>query len=216
MPIYNRELKEAGIRYFSGASESFATTLAAILMKAYGPAVLEWDGLTIEMQVKDDFGVEMPRLVYDKLMALITALATDSIYKDVVLFDETVSALNGEGVGVERDIPSVDDVAWTVAELRINDPDPVGRDPKKPWSPDIQKYVRVVLDDEGLRRTPRILDFAAERGVPKEGMDDVDHYAATWESQSRRADEIDKWVEDQIVVLIQQLVGAGIEITTSS
>lgn len=216
MPIHQRELLDAGRRYFSGESEAFATTLLGILMHAYGIDVLGWDGVTVQMEVKDDFGVEMPRPVYDKLMALITAMSTDSVYKDVALFDETISALNGEGVGVERGIPAVDDVAWTVAELRINDPEPVSRDAKQPWGKNIQKYVRVVLDDEGMNRAPKILDFAAERGVPKEGTDDAQRYAAAWGSQELRADEIDEWVDAQIVALIEQLMGAGIPVKSSS
>ncbi len=199
------------VAIFSGKREAFATTLLASLVQAYGIEVLEWDGLTIQLQVKDDLGIEIPRKIYDKLMGLITAMTTDSVYKDVPVFDEIVSALAGQGIGVEQDVPSVEDVAWAVAEIQLNDPEPVTRDPENPWSRNIGKYVRVVLDNEGFRIAPQILSFAPNRHLPKEGMDDPSYYAGAWGAQQEKADEIDRWVENTLILLIQQLTSMGIE-----
>lgn len=207
-----REMKEAGAAYFSGERPTFATVLLAILFKLFGPEVLDWDGLTIQLEIKDRFGVDVPRRVYDKLMALITALSTDRVYKEVPLFDEFVSAINGEGMGIEQDIPAVDDVAWAVAELSMNDPDPVTRDPKNPWSKDVQKYVRVVLDDEGMSIAPKVLDFAPSKVRQLEGMDAPEVYAGSWGSSQDRADEVDRWVDNMAMTLIRQLMDLGIEL----
>jgi len=80
MPILSRELKAAAQPYFSGDKESFATTLVAGLLRLYGVEALEWDPLTIQMEIKEDLGVDMPRRVYDKMMALVyqrTRLSSD-------------------------------------------------------------------------------------------------------------------------------------------
>jgi len=211
MPILSRELKAAAQPYFSGDKESFATTLVAGLLRLYGVEALEWDPLTIQMEIKEDLGVDMPRRVYDKMMALVSALKTDVVYKDVAIFDETVNAMTGKGVGIDRDIPSVDDVAWVVTELRMNDPEPVTRSPEQPFSRDIQKYARVVLDDEGVDIAPEALDFAANRPVKQEGMDDPEFYEAAWGSAQAKADEIDKWVEGMAIQMIHQLMSLGID-----
>jgi hypothetical protein len=154
----------------------------------------------------------MPRKVYDKLMGLITALTTDLVYKDVAVFDETISALNGRGIGVEQSVPAVEDVAWAVAEIDLNDPDPVTRNPKDPWKPDIKKYVRVVLDNEGFKIAPKVLEFAPNVHIPQEGMDDPSYYAGAWGSQQEKADEIDIWISGQITKLIEQLDLLGITV----
>lgn len=211
MPIVSREFKEAAAPYFSGEKPAFATTLLAALIRLNGAEVLEWDPLTIELEVKEDLGVEMPRKVYDKLLALISALSTDSTYKDVALFDETVNALAGKGVGVERDVPPVDEVAWAVTELRLNDPEPVSRSPEQPFAREIQRYARVVLDDEGMKIAPKALDFAANRPVKQEGADNPDFYAAAWGSAQARADEVDQWIEGMVIQLIHQLMSIGID-----
>lgn len=210
----DRQLKESLTPYLTGEKEAFATTLLSGLLKVYGTDLLNWSGETIQLEVKDDFGVEMPRVVYDQLMALLTALTTDEVYKDVPLFDEIVSALSRRGVGVEKGVPPVDDVAWAVAELQLNDPDPVTRDPDNPWSRDIQKYVRVVLDDEGLSIAPKVLSFAANRPVKKEGFDDPAVFAGAWGNAQSRADEVDAWAESQVVELLQQLADIGVQFTS--
>lgn len=212
-PRLPSDLKAIGQKFFSGDEPAFATTLVYILVKAYGFECLNWDGVTIQMQVKDDFGVEMPRRIYDKLMGLITALTTDVVYKDVAVFDEIISALTGKGIGVEQDAPAVEDVAWTVAEIQLNDPDPVSRNPQDPWKKDIKRYVRVVLDNEGFSIPPKILEFAPAKPIQKEGMDDNAYYAGAWGSQQEKADEVDLWVNERIGMLIDQLAVLGFPAT---
>lgn len=213
--MIGNDFKKRAAPYFSGDKPSFATTLLAALMKVYGVDVLEWDGITIQLQVKEDFGVDMPRKTYDKLMALILALSTDRVYKEVEVFDEVVNALNNRGFGTERDVPPVDHVAWAVAEIGLNDPEPVSRNPEDPWSKDIKKYARVVLDDEGMSRAPKSMDFAPERAPKAEGFDDPAFFAAAWGSADERAAEIDALIEKKAGVLIEQLLDLGIDFSAA-
>jgi hypothetical protein len=206
------EVVKVAQAFFSGKEPAFATTLLAILFKTYGVQVLEWDGLTIEMQVKDDFSVEMPSRVYDKLMALITALSNDAIYRDVTFFDEFVSAINGRGLGTEDDAPAVDDVAWAVAELTINDPRPFGREPY--WYNNIKIYTRVILDDEGMDIPPQVLAYAGAK-TPKNSVNEAPaDYAATWGEKQAKADEVDNWISERMVALVQQLMEVGVDLAS--
>lgn len=198
--------------YLSGETPTFATVLLSILLKAYGTEALEWDGATIQMQVKEDFEVEMPRRVYDQLMALISALTTDTVYAEVDVFDETVNALCRRGIGAFRGVPPALDVAWAVTEIEMADPEPIGRDPKKRWNNNILRYIRVVLDDEGLSIAPKTLGMVKDKPASTHETSDPAIFAASWHSKQRAADEIDRQVEDIASKLIKQLADVGVAV----
>lgn len=214
--MIGRDFRAKATPYLAGAEPAFATTLVGILLQAYGAEALNWDGLTIQLQIKDDFELEMPRKVHDQLMGLILCMTSDRVFTEVPVFDEMVSALCGQGVGYEQDAPPVQDVAWTCTEILLNDPEPTGRPKNQPWARDIAKYVRVVLDDEGMPIPPKILSFAGDRPVPSESTGSEEYYAATWAAQSQRAQEIDDWLDERVGLLINQLEGLGIPISQLS
>lgn len=202
--------KRRAVPFLNGERHTFATVLLSILMKAYGTSVLEWDGATIQMQVKDDFGVEMPRKIYDQLLALITALTTDQVYTDVEIFDEVCNALCRKGLGSYRKVPPALDVAWAVTEIEITDPEPVGRDPKNRWDDSIKRYIRVVLNDEGISFAPKTLDFVKSLPPDTRETEDPAIFASSWLSKQEASDEIDKQVDDLTKTLIKHLKEAGL------
>lgn len=208
--MITRELHTAGVPLLNGEQDAFATTLLGILLKAFGPQVLEWDGITIQLEVKDEFAVEMPRRVYDRLMSLLTAITTDRPYVDVAFFDEMVSSLCGRGVILEQDPPSVEDLAWAVTELRLNDPEPASRDAEQPFDRNIQKYMRVVLDDEGFTIAPDALPAATRTPGHDENVLPED-YQAIWESHQEMANAIDQTVIQRLGLLFDQLRSIGVE-----
>lgn len=210
--MIGRAFKEQAVPYLSGARPAFATTLVGILLKAYGADALNWDVLTIQLQIKQDFGLELPRKVHDQMMGLILCMTSNRVFTEVQVFDQMISALTGQGVSYEQDAPPVDAVAWTCTEILLNDPHPTGRPPEQPWSRDIAKYVRVVLDDEGMPTPPKILEFAGDRPVPSEADAGEEYYAATWATQAARAKEVDDWVEQRVEMLVDQLQGLEIPI----
>lgn len=210
--MLNPEFKDRATAILSGREEAFATTILGVLLKVYGQDLLNWDGQTIQLEVKDDFDLEMPRRVYDRLQALMMAMTSNQVFQDVPVFDEAVSALAGKGLGYEQDAPPVEDVAWAVTEILLNDPAPVGRPPNHPWAPDIRKYVRAVLDDEGMPIAPKTLDFAGGRQVPVEEEGDPQYYAGVYGVQAERAAEIDTWVEERVGMLLNQLASVGIQV----
>lgn len=209
--MIGREFRQQASPYLSGKVDAFATTLLGIVLKAYGPEALNWDGLTIQLQIKEDFEIDLPRRVHDKIMALILCMTSNRVFIEVPVFDEMISALAGQGVGYEQDVPPVEDVAWACTEILLNDPEPTGR-PPMPWSSDIRKYVRVVLDDEGMPIAPEALSFAKDTTVKTEENVTGADYAATWEIQASRAREVDEWIEARVVLLLDQLQSLGIDV----
>lgn len=201
--------KQTIINILSGKTETFASVLLSALLIMYGAEVLNWDGITIQMQVKDDLDVDMPRGVYDKIMALITVITTDSVYKDPYVFDTYVTAVNGGAITSDQDPPTVDDVAWAVMELRYTDPEPITRDPNDPWSGQVKKYVRAVLDSEGMDVAPKILEFAGDKVVGATNPEDYTLYAGEYASKQLQAEEVDQWLQAQVQLLAEALVNLG-------
>lgn len=208
MPELRPEVKQAIGNYFSGVKPASATVLLGLLLKLYGTPVLNWQPETIQLEVKDDLGVEMPTKVYDKLMALISAMTTDAAYSDVMFFDEFVSAINGRGYGQDDDMPSVLDVCKALVELQLNDPEPPST-----WSNNIKLYCGVILADEGMSIPPAVMSFAKGKFLRKEGTDDNSQYAAAWQGKQDKATEIDQLCEKHAISIIGELMDAGINVT---
>jgi len=203
-------------RFLKGEDETLSTVLLSIVLKLYGAEALNWDGLTIQLQLKDDLEVELPRRIYDQIMGLLSILNTDAVYKDANVFDIAVSSLNRQGLVFDNSSPSVSDVAWAVAEIQLNDPDPVTRDPKSPWGTQIQRYIRSVLDEEGIKIPPSVLDFVPSRTPTQAPGDEATDYADTWGAAQAGADEVDQVVEDRFRQLLAHLQAVGIEVSGDS
>jgi len=203
-------------RFLKGEDETLSTVLLSIVLKLYGAEALNWDGLTIQLQLKDDLEVELPRRIYDQIMGLLSILNTDAVYKDANVFDIAVSSLNRQGLVFDNSSPSVSDVAWAVAEIQLNDPDPVTRDPKAPWGTQIQRYIRSVLDEEGIKIPPSVLDFVPSRTPAQAPGDEAADYADTWGVAQAGADEVDQVVEDRFRQLLAHLQAVGIEVSGDS
>jgi hypothetical protein len=213
--LVNQQFRKIAAPIFSGETQTFASVLVGALFKLYGPSVIEWDGITIELEIKDDLGVDIPRRVYDQMMGLINVYATEAVYTDVSVFHETVYALNRRGMGLRRGAPSVDEVAWAVAEIRMNDPEPPSLDRENPWSRNIAKYVRALLRDEGFTIAPKSLEFAqADKTLPTEG-NEAQWYGAAWGEKQAKADEVDQVVETTAVRMVRDLVSLGIQLKES-
>ena len=199
-------------RYLAGDEPAYATTLLGIILKAYGSEALNWDPLTIEAQVKDDFGVELGDDPYEQLMAIINVMTTDTVYQSATVFDATVShllALNNHDV----DAPDPYELAWAVFEILVNDPDPHGVGDKAcPFCQDIQGYCGLILADAGFRRPPATLSFARmPKWVAQPGGDDAVMTEAAGDSDAATAEDVDRVVDHHAGQLIAQLKSLAID-----
>lgn len=195
-------------RYYSGEDETFATVLLSGLVALYGLQALDWDSTTIELELRRDLQVEIPRVVFDQLMALLAAITTDTVYHDVEAFDQLVSCLNRASVNHAQEPPEATEVAWAVTELQLNDPEPVGL-PEQPFSKQVAAYVRVALDEDGVQVPPQCLAFAG-RMRHQEWTDDPDLHAQAGAAQQSQADELDLEMKRRIRGVLDHLERIGI------
>jgi hypothetical protein len=206
------QLRRVAGQFLSGERETYATVLLGILFQVYGAECLNWDPLTLQAQITEDFGVHMPDVVNDQLMAMVAAMTSDTVYTSVHAFDQTVNAFCRVGVDHDQDMPAPEEVAWTVFELTMNDPDPYGQTSEWPFSPDIARYVGVVLADAGLKRAPETLEFAImPEWVPKNLGDHPQEFAEAYHSAEEQSAQIDQFVQKHFQVLVSHLHEIGVE-----
>jgi hypothetical protein len=74
---------------------SFVTTLLTVLLDVWGTEALEWTPETIKMELEDDFGIKLPPVILDRIMAGIIILTTDEFYQSLPDFIELTNVLNG-------------------------------------------------------------------------------------------------------------------------
>jgi hypothetical protein len=205
------EFRKVFTSMLSGERPTYASVLLAGLIRMYGPGVIEWDPSTVEMEVKEDFGVHMPRVVFDQVMCLISAISTDAVYRDVAVFDQFVNAVNRVGVQHEQEPPTTEELAWALTELAISDPEPVGL-PDQPFNKQIAAYCRVCLQDDGVMSPPSVLKFAMPTKVSDEWADNPEMFASVYQSHEASANEIDQYCKSKVSKLLDDLEDLGIEV----
>lgn len=136
----------------------FGTSALAILLDKFGTECLEWDPTTLSLEMKGAFGSEPEEEVFDRIMATINVLTSNSFMVDVHAFMATCNTLNFgvtmSGLWVPADL---DDVLWGVTEARLLLGDEFNEDE---ISHDVKRYVGVLLQQEGVKDIPRVLAFA--------------------------------------------------------
>jgi hypothetical protein len=214
-----QQFRKTANLFLSGEIETYATVLLGIALRTYGAEVIGWDPDTIESQLKQDFMVDIPDVVYDQLMGLINVLATDSVYWDVGCFDRTVGALCRCGVEAQHDMPTPEELGWAVFEICSNDPDPYGKGAKavSPFSHDVALYCGVVLNDAGLKRPPKSLEFAQmPYWGPQDVKDEPGEFESAYHSQEELGSFIDQFVEKNFLKMAEHLEQLGIEPATAA
>jgi hypothetical protein len=146
---------------------SFATTLLVAFLDQFvadwepededdrGP--LDWDPVTIYHELIDTYGVAPDPLAFDKLMAGIALLTTDSFYVVTRDFIDLCNVLSGSGLLEEFDPADVDEMAWGITEAALVHP-PEGEE--QVFAPEIRRYIGVMLDEEGFLEAPDVLQVA--------------------------------------------------------
>ncbi len=146
--------------------DSFATTLLALFIDTYGTEGLDWDPMTIQSEIEQDFGVKVERSVFDRLMAGIAILTTDSFYKSLPDFIALCNVLAGDSYDPAVFDPADSaEIAWGMSEgMLISPPED---DEENPFSEDIVNYIAQTLKSEGLLTPPDVLKVGMKEEFSK-------------------------------------------------
>lgn len=187
--------------------EAFAFNLLVTFLDVFGMDAVEWSPETIEMELRDELGVDPLPINFDKLLTAISLLTTNSFFVSLPDFMRDCTTLSGtftsEGSMV---MPDSEDIAWGITEALLISPP----DKEEKLNDEIIGFIIAVLDDEGIQNPPDILrivnaDRKFANQVDYQFSDDVTMFAAIQQTEKDRTDNINRTMQSRSRGLLEQL-----------
>lgn len=123
--------------------EASATVLNAMILSKYGEEALDWDPITIQMEIQDDFGVTPADENMDKICAMQIVMATGDFFGRVDAFRNVVNTIaNGQPFFQTFTPLQAEEIAIALAAVGMN------RD-LLPFAPAVRELVRLSLKGDG-------------------------------------------------------------------
>lgn len=206
MPILLPDHKDlALLRQRLTDRNTYATTLLAIAIDRYGDEVLTWTPDTIRYELEIDFGIKLPQLNLDKIMAAILIQTTDYFYRSTWYFVQLCNVLSGSLFDPEEfDMADSYEIALGLTEaLLISPPD---KD-EEPFDDQVRWYIGFVLDYEGIDDPPDVLRLALREGsTPTEIFDGLpDSYELYAAKRDADREGLQEAIADKMNDLFNQL-----------
>lgn len=141
------------------SKETFASVLLTIFVDRFGTEALTWSPETILLEIEEEFDVDLPQIVFDKLMAGIQILTTDRFYRSLPDFINFCNVLGGDSYRPDMwDPADAEEIAWGITEAMLIYPPE--NDQAEPFTDEIRAYIGAMLDREGLINPPDVLRIA--------------------------------------------------------
>jgi hypothetical protein len=190
---------------------SFATTLVVLFADTYGMEAFDWDPMTIQSEIEQDFAVKLNRNIFDRLMAGIAVVSTDSFFSSLPDFINICNVLSGDSYDpTVFDPADTVECAWGMTEaLLLSPPDD---DTEEPFNQEIVDYISETLKLEGILTPPDILKIGLKEDfqelvnkVRYDFSDDPAMFSGIFEVQKEKADDINITIKARLTELINQL-----------
>jgi len=194
--------KEACKQVFT-TEGTMATVLHAAAIKLFDIDLYEWEPETIELELIDELRInslQLPETNVNKLHALIGAIKSENFYKDWPSYIQICSALVGEDSMEELADITVEELAWGVIEVALNDDD----FSKLSFSPDVCALTGIVLDENGYVSPPPQLSFA-KMPYRYRGSTPGPETDRTYRNSKLSEASLTEFLRDQIIVLHKQI-----------
>lgn len=190
----------------SGEKDSYGTVLVAVISKHLnGFEWFDWEPDVLLEAIHDDFGVQMPPVVRDKVWALVSALTTDLFWTDAVFMNHVANALTGGPTNMlDLEPAEAEEIAWAVIEVGMSD---LEDNEEPPISPEIQAYVGAILKRDKLPPIPPLEWAAAPTGF--EGGE-ADVAAMQIQDRQESIEAFKGFLQRSLSDLHQQLQEAGV------
>ncbi len=186
------------------SDEVFASTLLCLAADRFGTDMFSeeggcWTPQTFRTEFQAVFGGDLPDDNLGKLLAAISVLTSDALYRGLSSFLFTVHGLLGDGTDWSYAEPiDAEDLAWAVMEAMLLSPPEEG----ELFDPQIVAYCRTILKAEGLMSPPAVLAFAREEAV----YGDIGQFGDDiLREQASRTREVNEYVESRQITLYEQL-----------
>jgi hypothetical protein len=186
------------------SDDIFASTLLCLAVDRFGTDLFleeggTWTPETFRMEFRAVFGCDISDDNLGKLMAGLSVLTSDALYRNLSSFLFTVHGLLGDGTDWSYAEPiEAEDLAWTVMESLLISPPEEG----ELFDPQIVAYCRTILKAEGLMSPPAVLAFAREEAV----YGDIGQFGDDiLTEQASRTQEVNESIESRQLALYEQL-----------
>jgi hypothetical protein len=169
---------------------------------------LSWEPNTITLEIEEEFDVELPQCVLDKLMAAISILTSDTFYISLPDFITFCNVLSGDTYRPDMFDPADSaEVAWGITEgLLISPPE---EEQTGPFSDEIRAYIGAVLDQEGIINAPDVLQIALRKAnvsdAANQFSDDPEMFNAVYDVEAGKSAEINSIITEKVKMLLGQL-----------
>jgi hypothetical protein len=153
----NWELNKDAAREVLGNTESFASTLHAIVLKQYGIEAIygdplnddePMDPLELFANLEEDFSVKIPLEVENKLNAILLATATEVFFENPMAFSSICIAIAsgdlGDIVNGAFDEPTVPEMLLGIMEVQLN------HDAETEFTPTMEEFIKDILNKESI------------------------------------------------------------------
>jgi len=188
--------------------QTFASVLLTVFLDRFGMDGLSWEPNTITLEIEEEFDVELPQCVLDKLMAAISILTSDTFYISLPDFITFCNVLSGDTYRPDMFDPADSaEVAWGITEgLLISPPE---EEQNGPFSDEIRAYVGAVLDQEGIINAPDVLQIALRKAnvsdAANQFSDDPEMFNAVYDVEAGKSAEINSIITEKVKMLLGQL-----------
>lgn len=188
---------------------TFGFTLLTIFLDLHGHEGLEWRPATIQMELEQEFGIDMPAGNYDRLMTAISIYTTNTFFVSTPDFVRACVVLSGHHPTPNLlQLPDSEDLAWGITEgLLIQPP---GNGEKGPFSAEITGFIGEVLSSEGIINPPDVLRIAVRdqsllSRVSYDYSEDPEMFSGIVQMENSKTDAINGIIKGRLHSLLMQL-----------
>jgi hypothetical protein len=212
------------LKSFIANPNTFASVLLTIYIDTYGNEPFEehqqmpcltWHPNTIQMEIEQDFGLEIPGINFEKLMTAISLYTTNNFFVSTTDFVRFCVVLSGHAPAPELMVlPDCADLAWGITEgVLIMPPEETEQNP---FSQEIVGFVGKCLDSEGIITPPDVLriglrDKSLVDHVTTNFSDDEELYSSIWKMEKDKTDDINQLVSSNLRMLIAQMAALPLQ-----
>jgi len=181
----------ADIREALQSPNTSATFLIALVRRDYGDEALDWDPLTLAMELQADYGVDVSSEGMNRIAAMQIVMTSNAFFNRVDAWSAICNTLpSGEPYFIAFDPVSVEELAATLAEVALN------RD-LLPFSYPIKQYIYAILQNDGFSEEnyPEPIKIALGSNPKREKVLNL-------ESPANR-DEVENYVDEVLKDIIR-------------
>jgi hypothetical protein len=194
------------------SKETFSSVLLTMFLDRFGTEALEWDPSTMVMEIEEEFNVDLPQLVFDKLAVAVQLLTTDRFYKSLPDFISFCNVLGGDVYQPDMwDPADAEEVAWGITESMLISPP----EDSEPFTQEIRAYIGAVLDSEGILNPPDILRIALRKARVSPNIedfsDDPEMFSAVYALEEGKTSDINNTIVLKTKLLAAQLAALHLD-----